>query len=220
VGEAINDNHERYFEKTLKSCATFLSRWNGAQAEMSVLRWPPKALRILLTADGVSGNLVITCHDPLLVSGPPRWSHADIAVIRHRLPKTLLEANSHQDGFRVIDQAAGLDLITPAITVSENVKLKESPVSPLPPAGRPVDRPPPRDSAEIPEPAFRNGQHVRVVLSLWNRTARQGMIRDRIWHHKDQRWYFLIDDDAGRKVSKRYAAEDLEIDEPDDTRFP
>lgn len=60
-----------------------------------------------------------------------------------------------------------------------------------------------------PEPEFAIGQRVRVVLNDRNRTPHEGTIRAAIWHHKQGRFhYYLLE--AGRKVSKRYAAEDLQ----------
>jgi hypothetical protein len=59
------------------------------------------------------------------------------------------------------------------------------------------------------EPEFALGQRVRVVLNDRNRTPHEGTIRAAVWHHKQSRFhYYLLED--GRKVSKRYAAEDLQ----------
>ena len=59
------------------------------------------------------------------------------------------------------------------------------------------------------EPAFAIGQRVRVVLNDRNHTLHDGTIRAAIWHHKEQRYHYYLDE-QGRKVSKRYAAEDLQ----------
>jgi hypothetical protein len=59
-----------------------------------------------------------------------------------------------------------------------------------------------------PEPTFRTGQRVRVILNDRNRTPHDGTIRKIIWHHKDQRFNYYLE--AGRKVAKRYFAEDLQ----------
>jgi hypothetical protein len=64
--------------------------------------------------------------------------------------------------------------------------------------------------AELPPPTFHDGQHVQVVLNDHNRTPHLGTIRTKVWHYKDQRWYFFLRDDTGRKISKRYAAADLQ----------
>lgn len=58
-------------------------------------------------------------------------------------------------------------------------------------------------------PTFPIGQRVRVVTGERHRTAHRGTVRDRIWHGKDECWYFYLLSDSGRKISKRYAAEDL-----------
>ena len=64
-----------------------------------------------------------------------------------------------------------------------------------------------------PAPVYQVGQHVRVVLGERNRSARRGTIRAIIWHYKDRRFHYYIEED-GKRVSKRYQAEDLEAYEP------
>ena len=60
-----------------------------------------------------------------------------------------------------------------------------------------------------PEPEFAVGQRVRVVLNDRNRTPHEGTIRAAVWHHKQGRFHYFLQE-GGRKVSKRYAAEDLQ----------
>ena len=60
-----------------------------------------------------------------------------------------------------------------------------------------------------PEPEFAIGQRVRVVLNDRNRTPHDGTIRAAVWHHKQGRFHYYLQE-GGRKVSKRYAAEDLQ----------
>ena len=61
----------------------------------------------------------------------------------------------------------------------------------------------------IPESAFQLGQRVCVVLNERNHTPHTGTIRTVIWHHKDRRYnYYLAEN--GKKVAKRYLAEDLQ----------
>ena len=59
-----------------------------------------------------------------------------------------------------------------------------------------------------PEPAFCLGQKVTVVLNERNRTPHTGTIREIIWHHKDQRYNYYLEE-GGKKISKRYVGEDL-----------
>ena len=59
------------------------------------------------------------------------------------------------------------------------------------------------------QPLYNVGDHVRVVVNYRNRTPRVGVIESAIWHHKLGIWHYRIVDDAGSKVSKRYAAADL-----------
>ena len=61
----------------------------------------------------------------------------------------------------------------------------------------------------LPEPEFRVGQCVRVVLNDRNRTPHTGTVRQVVWHHRDRRYNYYLQE-AGKKVSKRYLAEDLE----------
>lgn len=56
---------------------------------------------------------------------------------------------------------------------------------------------------------YRVGDHVDVVLNDRNKTKRSGRIESAIWHHKLEIWHYRIVDQVGRKVSKRYAAQDL-----------
>jgi hypothetical protein len=62
---------------------------------------------------------------------------------------------------------------------------------------------------ERPEPAFQIGQRVRVILNERNRTPHEGTVRRVIWHHRDGRYNYYLEE-AGKKVSKRYFEEDLE----------
>ena len=61
---------------------------------------------------------------------------------------------------------------------------------------------------DVPAPEFGTGQWVRVVLSDGNRTPREGTIRAAVWHHKEGRFHHYLQC-GGRKVSKRYQAEDM-----------
>jgi hypothetical protein len=59
------------------------------------------------------------------------------------------------------------------------------------------------------EPRFAVGQRVRVVINQRNCTPHEGTIRAAIWHHKEQQFHYYLEE-GGRKVSKRYTAEDLQ----------
>lgn len=60
-----------------------------------------------------------------------------------------------------------------------------------------------------PAPAFQQGQRVRVRLNERNRTSHEGSIREIVWHHKERRYNYYIEESL-KKVSKRYFEEDLE----------
>jgi hypothetical protein len=63
-----------------------------------------------------------------------------------------------------------------------------------------------------PQPVYQVGQPVRVVPGERNHTARRGTIREIIWHYKNQRFYYFIEE-TGKRVSKRYQADDLVKDD-------
>ncbi|WP_439680411.1 hypothetical protein [Embleya sp. MST-111070] len=65
---------------------------------------------------------------------------------------------------------------------------------------------------DIPEPAYHEGDRVRVVVDDRNRTPHSGSIRYKLWHYRDRTWYFLLRTDTGARISKRYAAGDLRPD--------
>lgn len=60
-----------------------------------------------------------------------------------------------------------------------------------------------------PLPRFAIGQRVRVILGERNRTAHEGTVQDIIWHFKDERHNYYIEE-RGKKISKRYFDTDLE----------
>jgi hypothetical protein len=62
----------------------------------------------------------------------------------------------------------------------------------------------------VPQPALHLRQPVQVILNDRNRTPHRGRIRRIFWHYTQQRWYFLLRDDSGREISKRYTADVLQ----------
>jgi hypothetical protein len=61
----------------------------------------------------------------------------------------------------------------------------------------------------IPKPAFAIGQWVRVILNTRNRTPHTARNREVIWHFKDKRYDYYLEE-RGKKVSNRYLEKDLE----------
>ena len=61
---------------------------------------------------------------------------------------------------------------------------------------------------EFPPQEFQIGERVRVVLSGSHSTPRTGTIREVVWHFKDARYNYYIEE-SGKKVSTRYLAADL-----------
>lgn len=58
-------------------------------------------------------------------------------------------------------------------------------------------------------PKYAPGQRVRVRLNERNRTPHEGTIRAIVWHFKERRDYYYLEE-GGKKISKRYRDDDLE----------
>ena len=112
-----SSQEDSFFDKTLKSSATFLGRWQGVHAELRELTSSHKTLRILLSRIGQKGNLLIACIDPIRLRGPVRWENSQIAISRCPLP------GEPGDGFAIIDPTADVEILCGHIEVKENVKL-------------------------------------------------------------------------------------------------
>jgi hypothetical protein len=63
-------------------------------------------------------------------------------------------------------------------------------------------------SIEKPSPEFNVGDAVEVVVNSANPTYHKGCVRQVIWHFRDRRWCYLLEEN-GKKVSKRYTGSDL-----------
>lgn len=57
---------------------------------------------------------------------------------------------------------------------------------------------------------YNKGDQVSVVLNKRNSTRYRGIIRDVIWHFKDECWLYFIEVN-GKKISKRYYEDDLQL---------
>ena len=69
---------------------------------------------------------------------------------------------------------------------------------------------PPSPPVDAPDPAFKWGEKVQVVLNDQNKTARTGWIRDSAWHFKQGEWMYYIETKKEGFVSKRYFGDDLQ----------
>lgn len=58
-------------------------------------------------------------------------------------------------------------------------------------------------------PRLQVGSRVRVIQNERNRTPHTGVVALHIWHYKFACWHYFIRE-QGKRVSKRYLAEDLE----------
>ena len=113
----MSPNQEHYIGRLLKSCATFLGRWRGADAVLWELTASHRSLRILLVKGDSAGNLLLSCLDPFQIRGPVRWKNSDLSVSR------VQSREDQEDAFMVVDLAAGVEILCGGIEVKENVKL-------------------------------------------------------------------------------------------------
>jgi hypothetical protein len=60
-----------------------------------------------------------------------------------------------------------------------------------------------------PAPAFDHGDAVEVIVNAKNIAYYKGYVRSMQWHYKEQRWFYLLTDNQGRNIKKRYIASDL-----------
>lgn len=61
------------------------------------------------------------------------------------------------------------------------------------------------DATPRPAPAFRKGDHVRIISK--NRVVD---VEGAYWHFKDERYFYHLVDENGKMMKKRYLAEELE----------
>lgn len=108
---------ETHSQKVLKSAQTFFARWAGVPAEMRELTISHRTLRILVRQGLGSKNLVVACIDPVRICGPVHWNASNLEASICSIPET------GEQGYRVADEAAGLEVICAALEVKENVKL-------------------------------------------------------------------------------------------------
>lgn len=64
-------------------------------------------------------------------------------------------------------------------------------------------------SAGKPPPQFNHGDGVEVIVNAKNVTHHKGHVRSIQWHYKERRWFYLLTDNQGKNVSKRYWGSDL-----------
>ena len=108
---------DSYFEKTLRSARTFLTRWHGADGELWELTPSHRSLRILLRRLSGEGNLLIACVDPQRIAGPVRWKNSNFEIHIRQLQLT----DDH--GFCLVDPDSGLEVVCGSVEFKENVKI-------------------------------------------------------------------------------------------------
>ena len=59
-----------------------------------------------------------------------------------------------------------------------------------------------------PVPEYIIGDNVEVIVNGRNTTYHRGVIVSVNWHHKDKQWNYILEAN-GKKVSKRYGAQDI-----------
>ena len=110
-----NPAHDRFFERTLKSGATFLARWSGANAQLWELTASHRTLKLLLTRPDSTQNLLISCLDPIRIQAPVRWSTASLSLQIAPLP-------DDDTGFLITDSGEPVSILCGSVEFAENVK--------------------------------------------------------------------------------------------------
>jgi hypothetical protein len=106
-----------YSEKILKSATTFLSRWNGADAELWELTVSLRTLSVLIRHLEQPGNLVIACIDPQFIRSSLRWQNCQLRASR------VERYDGERDGFGLYDDVADVEILCGKLEIKENVKL-------------------------------------------------------------------------------------------------
>jgi hypothetical protein len=110
-----NPAHDQFFERTLKSAATFLARWSGADVQLWELTASHRTLKLLLTRPGSTQNLVISCLDPIRIEAPVRWPNASLSLRIAPLP-------DGDNGFLITDSGQPVSILSGSVELAENVK--------------------------------------------------------------------------------------------------
>jgi len=105
-----------FHDKVLKSARTFLSRWEGADAELLELTISHRSLTILLRQASRDGNLLIACIGPERISGPVHWKGSALEIGLH-------QPSEKYPSYRITDPTCGLEVICAKVELKENVKL-------------------------------------------------------------------------------------------------
>ncbi len=107
-----------YYTKLAKSTKTFLSRWNGANAELWSMQRSHRTLFVVLYRENPTReNLVLSCVDPTWITGPIYWNNCNVEVEIVEVPGT------EYLSFIVKDRTAGLDVRCGGFSVREHVKI-------------------------------------------------------------------------------------------------
>src|SRR4051812_11752183 len=93
---------------TLRHFPTLFSRWKGARAWLEQLTSTHQTLSIRLTRLGSDSSLRIACIGPGIIRSPIAWQDADVSV------------EIHPAGFVVRDSAAGVEITSTHIEISEH----------------------------------------------------------------------------------------------------
>jgi hypothetical protein len=76
-----------------------------------------RSLDIVVQGEGAGTNLLIACIDPVFICGPVEWNSSHIAL----RPCSL---GNGVEGAELVDEAAGVRIVSHTFEVKENVKLK------------------------------------------------------------------------------------------------
>ncbi len=108
---------QKYHERVIKSARTFFARWQGANGLMFEMTNSHRTLRILVQREDHRENLLVSCIEPVRISGLVQWSNCQLEVGTAPIP------SSDELGFRVWDVGAKLEIVCGGLEVKENVKI-------------------------------------------------------------------------------------------------
>lgn len=117
-----------FFESTVGSSATFLGRWQGAQATVLQMSSSLRVLSIVLWRPAAAmevSNLCILVPDPLWMKGPFQWSDSARTISVAQASATEARDSTRRDKvFVVRDNIADFTLVAESLEVKENLNLR------------------------------------------------------------------------------------------------
>lgn len=105
-----------YQETQIAKTRKMIARWQGRPAMIYEICRSHYCLRLVVSGENSSENLVVAVAEPEYIHGPTRWTECDIKLV----PATL---RSGDEGIAVLDERNDVRIVGEAFEVHENVKL-------------------------------------------------------------------------------------------------